>query len=90
MPFWNLSIPSNEGNLEVPGYTLVRADNLNNTKRSGVSIYYLNSLPLIFTRYSIFKWMNKFWNKKLVEKCATFFVYIDHLVKLETSFRHCW
>ena len=40
------SILSNDGNLEVPGYTLVRADNLNNTKRGGVCIYYLNSLPL--------------------------------------------
>ena len=40
------SISSNNGNLEVAGYTLVRADNPNNTKRGGVCIYYLNSLPL--------------------------------------------
>ena len=40
------SILSNDGNLEVPGYTLVRADNPNNTKRGGVCFYYLNSLPL--------------------------------------------
>ena len=33
--------------MEVPGYTLVRADNPNSTKRNGVCIYYLNSLPLI-------------------------------------------
>ena len=33
--------------MEVPGYTLVRADNPNSTKRDGVCIYYLNSLPLI-------------------------------------------
>ena len=41
------SISSNDGNLEIVGYTLVRADNPNNTKRGGVCIYYLNSLPLI-------------------------------------------
>ena len=52
MPFWNLftyldsSISSNDGDLEVPGYTLVSAGNPNNTKRGGVCIYYLNSLPL--------------------------------------------
>ena len=40
------SISSNDGNLEVPGYTLIRTDNPNNTKRGGVCIYYLNSLPL--------------------------------------------
>ena len=40
------SISFNNGNLEVPGYTLVRADNPNNTKRGGVGIYYFNSLPL--------------------------------------------
>ena len=40
------SISSNDGNLEVPEYTLVRADNPNNTMRSVVCIYYLNSLPL--------------------------------------------
>ena len=40
------SISSNDGNLEEPGYTLVRADNPNNSKRGGVCIYYLNSLQL--------------------------------------------
>ena len=40
------SISSNDGNLEVPGYTLVCADNPNNTKIGGVCIYYINSLPL--------------------------------------------
>ena len=41
------SISSNDGSLEVPGYTLVRADNANNTKRGGVCIiYYFNSISL--------------------------------------------
>ena len=40
------SISSDSGNLELPGYNLVRADHLTNTKRGGVCIYYHNSLPL--------------------------------------------
>ena len=40
------SISSNDGNLEVPGHTLVHSDNPNNTKRGGVCIYLLISLPL--------------------------------------------
>ena len=32
--------------MEVPGYTLVRVDNPDNTKRGGVCISCLNSLPL--------------------------------------------
>ena len=35
------SISSNDSNLEVPGYALVRTDNPNKTKRGGVCIYYL-------------------------------------------------
>ena len=52
------SISSNDGNLE---YTLVRADNPNNTEKGGVCIYCLTTLlPYLFTtiestRYSIFK-----------------------------------
>ena len=40
------SISSKYGNLELPGYALVRADNPNNAKRGGVCVYYPNSLPL--------------------------------------------
>ena len=40
------SIPSDDENLELPGYNLVRTDNPTNTKRGGVCIYYHNSLPL--------------------------------------------
>ena len=32
--------------LEIEGYNLVRADNLNNVKRGGVCIYYKESLPV--------------------------------------------
>ena len=40
------SISSDNDNLELPGYNLVRADHPTNTKRGGVCIYYHNSLPL--------------------------------------------
>ena len=44
--FLDLSISSNDSNLEVAVYTLVRADNPNNTKRGSVCINCLNSRPL--------------------------------------------
>ena len=40
------SIPSDDENLELPGYNLVRTDNPTNTNRGGVCIYHHNSLPL--------------------------------------------
>ena len=40
------SIRSDDGNLELPRYNLVRADNPANSKRGSVCIYYHNSLPL--------------------------------------------
>ena len=40
------SISSDDVNLELPGYNLVRADYPTNTKRSGICIYYHNFLPL--------------------------------------------
>ena len=33
-----------DGNLEIVGYTLIRADHPSNTKRSGACLYYGNSL----------------------------------------------
>ena len=33
-----------DGNLEIVGYTLIRADHPSNTKRSGACLYYRNSL----------------------------------------------
>ena len=40
------SISSDDVNLELPGYNLVRVDNTTNTKRGGIRICYHNSLPL--------------------------------------------
>ena len=40
------SIPSDDNNLEIPGYDLIRADHPSNSKREGVCVFYRNSLPL--------------------------------------------
>ena len=40
------TIQSDNGNLEIPGYNLVRFDHPSNNKRGGVCIYYKASLPL--------------------------------------------
>ena len=37
---------SNDENLNIPGYNLIRADHLSNTKRGGVCICFKESLPL--------------------------------------------
>ena len=44
--YLNSSIPSDDNNLEIPGYGLIRADQPFNSKRGGVCVYYRNSLPL--------------------------------------------
>ena len=53
------SIPSDDGNLELPRYNLVLVDNPANTKRGGVCIYYLNSLPL---KVIDIQFLNECWN----------------------------
>ena len=40
------TIQSDNDNLEIPGYNLVRSDHPSNNKRGGVCIYYKASLPL--------------------------------------------
>ena len=40
------SIPSDDNNLEIPGYGLIEADYPSNRKRRGVCVYYRNLLPL--------------------------------------------
>ena len=54
------SISSDNDNLELPGYNLVRADNPTNTKRGGVCIYFHNCLPL------------KVINIQLLNECINF------------------
>ena len=40
------SILSDDNNLEIPGYDLIRAHHPSNSKQGGVCVYYRNSLPL--------------------------------------------
>ena len=40
------STPSDDSNLGISGYTLVRSDHPSNSKRGGVCIYYKSFLPL--------------------------------------------
>ena len=75
------NILPNDDNLEVPGYTLIRV-NPNNTKRGGVSLCQLNSQLL---KLLDIQCLNECINfETLMEKCGTFFVFTDPLVKLET------
>ena len=43
--YLNSEIPSDNKNLETPGYNLVREDHPSNSKRAGVCVYYKSSLP---------------------------------------------
>ena len=40
------SIPSDDNDLEMPGYDLIQADHSSNSRRRGVCVFYRNSLPL--------------------------------------------
>ena len=40
------SIPSDDENLEIPSYDLIRAEHPSNSKLGGVCVYYRNSQPL--------------------------------------------
>ena len=44
--YLNSSIPNDDDNLEIPGYSLIRADHPSKNKRGGVCIYHKNTLPL--------------------------------------------
>ena len=43
--YLNSKIPSDDENLEIPGYNLVGEDHPSNSKRDGVFVYYKSSLP---------------------------------------------
>ena len=43
--YLNSETPSDDENLEIAGYNLVREDNSTNSKRGGVCVYYKSSLP---------------------------------------------
>ena len=44
--YLNSSVPYDDGNLEIPGYNLIRTDHQSEDKRGGVCIYYKNTLHL--------------------------------------------
>ena len=44
--FLNSEILTDDENLQIPGYSIARADHPSNTKLGGVCVYYKNSLPL--------------------------------------------
>ena len=44
--YLDTSITSDDGNLEILGYKLIRSDHPSNIKRGGVGIYYKSALPL--------------------------------------------
>ena len=48
------SILSNDKNLEIPGYNLIRADHPSNIKQGAFCVYYKNCLPLKNTGYFLF------------------------------------
>ena len=48
-------IPSDDKNLEIPGYNLVREDHPSNSKRRGVCVYYKSSLLFRVINVKYFK-----------------------------------
>ena len=57
--YLNSTVASDEKNLEITGYELVRSDHPANTKRAGVCLYYKNcfSLTVLDIRY-LNEWIN--------------------------------
>ena len=43
--YLNSEIPSDDKNLEIAGYNLIRDDHPSNSKRGGVCVYYKSLLP---------------------------------------------
>ena len=69
--YLNSSVASDDENLEVTGYNLVRSDHPANTKRGGVCLYYKTCLPL---RVSGIQYLNECINfeLKIRDKLCTF------------------
>ena len=49
--------PDDDPRLNLPGYSLVRLDNSNNTKRGSVCVYFMDSLALTFGNIPLLKGM---------------------------------
>ena len=93
--YLNSSISSNNVNLELPGYSLVCkwpgynlvcTDNLTNTKRGSVGIYYQNSLPF---KIIDIQHLNESINFEIrITRKLCSFLCQTYLVKLEISLKH--
>ena len=53
--FWDSGILSDDVNLDIAVYNLVRTDHTANVKRGGICIY--------FRKYPFSSWMHKLWNE---------------------------
>ena len=52
--FLDSTIPNDDANIQINGYSLLRAGHPNDIKRGGVCIYFKESLPLIRRNYLIY------------------------------------
>ena len=74
----NSTVASDDENLEITGYNVVRSDHPANTKRGGVCIYYKTCFPL---RVLDIQYLNECINfeLKIGDKLCTLSLFIDHL-----------
>ena len=65
------TVASDDGNLEITGFNLVRSDHLANNKRGGICLYYKTCLPL---RVLDIQYLNEFitFELKIGDKLCTF------------------
>ena len=66
--YLNSEISTDDKNLEIPGYYLLRADHPSNNKRGGVCIFYRTNLPL------------RVLNISYLSECITFEISINNIV----------
>ena len=58
--YLNSETSSDDGNLEIPSYNIIRDDHPSNAKRGGVCVYYKSNLPF------------KLFNIKYLQECISF------------------
>ena len=80
------SVPTDDDNLQIPGYRSVRTDHPSNAKRGGVLLYYKNCLPL---KPIDVKYLPECINSELRigGKFVRFCLFIDHLAKAEMNLK---
>ena len=85
--FLDKGILSDDVNLDIPGYNLVRADHSANTKGGGVCIYFRKSLPLRILDIHFLHECIKF-EIRIGDKYSTLFLYIDQQTNLLKNLKH--